>query len=153
MFALHKATEKTEIKLGVGVFVIDDSGHVLLEKRSDCGLWGLPGGKIEPGESVADAAVREVKEESGLDIRITRLLGIYSEPADRIVVYPDNHDERHLIDIVLEAAVSGGSLTLSEESLELKFFEVARLPEDAVLAPPAREPMRDYEKNIYPVLK
>lgn len=153
MFALHKATAKSEIKLGVGVFVLNDSGQILLEKRSDCGLWGLLGGKIEPGESVADAAVREVKEESGLDIRITRLLGIYSEPADRIVVYPDNFDERHLIDIVLEAVISGGSLTISEESLELRFFERMELPKDLALAPPAREAIRDYGKNKFPVLK
>ena len=61
------------VKVGVGVIVVDDSGEILLEKRRDNGMWGLPGGGIEPGESVYETALREVKEETGLDIEITGL--------------------------------------------------------------------------------
>ena len=62
MFSQKATTQKTKIKVGVGIFIIDDQGRILLERRKDCGMWGLPGGKIEPGESVMDAAVREVLE-------------------------------------------------------------------------------------------
>ena len=88
----------TSVRAGVGVFVLQEGGTILLEKRSDCGLWGLPGGKIEPGESIRQAAEREVLEETGLLIQITRLIGVYSDPAGRIVTFPDDGDSVHLVD-------------------------------------------------------
>lgn len=60
--------------------VIDDAGRVLLTRREDFEVWCLPGGAPEPGESLAAAAVREVAEETGLVVRLTRLVGIYSRP-------------------------------------------------------------------------
>ena len=56
----------THVKVGVGVIILDDSGRILLEKRRDNGMWGLPGGGIEPGESIYETALREVEEETGL---------------------------------------------------------------------------------------
>ncbi len=103
---------------------------------------GLPGGKIEPGESIYQTAHREVKEETGLDIRIIRLIGVYSEPLNRIITYPDNGDVCHLIDIILEAEIISGTLTISSESLELRFFRKNAFPID--LAPPAKQPIEDY---------
>jgi len=87
MFARKTADSDTRVRAGVGVFVRDNAGNILLEKRRDCGLWGLPGGRIDPGESISEAAIREVKEETGFDICITRFIGVYSEPLDRIVTY------------------------------------------------------------------
>jgi 8-oxo-dGTP pyrophosphatase MutT (NUDIX family) len=108
----------THVKVGVGVTILDDRGRILLEKRSDNGTWGLPGGGIEPGESVYETALREVKEETGLDIEITGLVGVYSEPCTgRIVTYPDNGDVRHLVDIVLMAKMITSEMTISSESL------------------------------------
>lgn len=153
MFSQRQPTEKAEIKLGVGVFVVNDVGHVLLERRSDCGLWGLLGGRVEPGESLEKAAIREVEEESGLKVVVNRLLGVYSEPVNRIVIYPDNNDERHLVDVIIEAKIAGGKISISEESLELKFFKLSELPEDKDLAPPARMPVRDFEKGLQSILK
>ena len=133
----------THVKVGVGVIVVDDSGRVLLEKRSDNGMWGLPGGGIEPGESVYETALREVKEETGLDIEITGLVGVYSEPsAGRVVTYPDNGDVRHLIDIVLVAEIISGEMAISSESLDLRFFNPDSFP--AELVPPAKKPLRDF---------
>src|SRR5271167_565778 len=103
MFVHRSAVPGTKIKTGCGVLVFGDDGQLLLEKRSDCGMWGLLGGAIDPGESITDAAVREVFEESGLKIEVTGLIGIYSEPTDRVIVYPDNGDVRQLIDIVVQA--------------------------------------------------
>lgn len=102
----------------------------------------MPGGAVEPGESVAQAARREVWEESGLDVEITGIVGVYSEPDARIVVYPDNGDERHLVDVALEAFICSGSLRCSHESLELGFFGPDDLPGNIV--PPARQPLKDY---------
>jgi glycerol 3-phosphatase-2 len=131
------------VKAGVGVIIVDDEGRILLEQRRDNGMWGLPGGGIEPGESVFQAALREVKEETGLNVRITRLLGVYSEPAEgRIVTYPDNGDVAQLVDTVLTAEPIAGSLVMSSESLRLDFFHPEALPSDIV--PPAIRPLRDY---------
>ena len=135
------ADADTRVRVGVGVVVRDENGRVLLERRSDCGWWGLPGGRIEPGESAIEAAIREMKEETGLTIRVTRLLGVYSEPSERIVTYLDNGDVVQLVDIVLEAAVVSGTLTCSSESLELQFFQLEHLPSEIV--PPVRVPLED----------
>jgi ADP-ribose pyrophosphatase YjhB (NUDIX family) len=153
MFSQRQPTEQAEIKLGVGVFVVNDLGHVLLERRSDCGLWGLLGGRVEPGESIETAAIREVEEESGLKVAVKRLIGVYSEPTDRIVIYPDNFDERHLVDVIVEAVIIGGNISISEESLELKFFRLSELPDNKDFVPPARQPLRDFEKGLQAILK
>jgi len=138
----QKVTDgNTRIRVGVGVIVLDERGRVLLERRSDCSWWGLPGGQIEPGETIEEAAVREVKEETGLMVQVTRLLGIYSKPSERIVTYPDKGDVVHLVDIILEASIESGTLTCSHESTDLQFFEPGCLPSEIV--PPARVPLED----------
>lgn len=150
MFSKKKADANTRIGLGTGVVVLDHQGRILLEKRSDCGLWGLLGGRVEAGESVADAAVREVFEETALRIKITRLIGVYSEPKDRIITYLDNGDVVHKIDVVFEAVIVSGQLTRSHESEELTFFERSQLP--AEICPPAQKPIQDYLDGLGPVI-
>jgi len=144
MFSLKTAVAGTRIKLGVGVLPIADDGRLLLELRSDCGMWGLLGGGVDPGESITQTALREVAEESGLTIEITRLLGIYSTPADRILIYPDNGDVRHLIDVVVIARITGGTLQISHESERLEFFDLKNLPPETEIIPPARDPLADF---------
>lgn len=132
---------RTRVCVGVAVVVRDQRGWILLERRRNCGLWGLPAGRIEPGESVADAAVREAYEETGLTVAVQRLVGVYSDPRGRIVTYPDNGDVAHLVDILLEARVVSGMLTCSAESLDVQFFDPGALPSD--LVPPAVAPLQD----------
>jgi ADP-ribose pyrophosphatase YjhB (NUDIX family) len=67
------------INLGVNVAVIDD-GRVLLTQREDFEVWCLPGGGVDPGESLAQAAIREVREETGLEVELHRFVGMYSRP-------------------------------------------------------------------------
>ncbi len=135
--------ENTLVKAGVGLIITNPEGEILLERRSDNGRWGLPGGGMDPGESVTRTAVREAMEETGLAIRVTELIGVYSDPADgRVVTYPDNQDVKHLVDTVLGAEVLSGEMKISEESLELKWFEPGTFPED--LIPPARRPLEDF---------
>ncbi len=110
--------------------VIFEAGRVLLQRRDDTGRWGLPGGGVEPGESVRQAVVREVREETGLDVEPLRLIGVYSDPAHhQIMTYPDGN-VIHYVSVVFECAVRGGILTCNEESLELGWFDPAALPPD-----------------------
>ncbi|MDO8461234.1 MAG: NUDIX domain-containing protein [Deltaproteobacteria bacterium] len=141
MYAKKKADAKTRVRVGVGVVVRDNKNRILMEKRSDCSLWGLPGGKIEPGESVTQAALREVKEETGLDVEITKFIGIYSEPENRIVTFQDNGDVVHLVDVLLEAKMISGTMQISHESEALQFFDEKALPDDVV--PPAWAALHD----------
>jgi len=142
----------TKVKIGVGVFIRNKEGKILLEKRSDNGLWGLPGGKVEPGETIENTAIREVKEETGFDIKIVKLLGIYSDPLEgRIITYPDNGDTVHLIDILFEAVIVSGNLNISSESEAMIFFDLSSLPSE--VASPARKPLEDYTQNYSGVIR
>ena len=149
MYADRQADANTIVRLGVAVIVRGEGGKILLERRSDCGWWGLPGGRVEAGESVEQAAIREVYEETGLTVRITGLVGLYSEPAGRIVTFPDN--VVHLVDAAVTAEIVSGELTLSSESEELQFFKLHELPEEIV--PPARRLLADFMHGISGVLR
>lgn len=137
-------------KSGVGVIILNSSSEILFELRSDCALWGLIGGKIDPGESVTEALHREIKEETGLEIEILYFLGIYSEPGERIVTYPDNGDVAQLIDSVFVGRAKSEELKISHESLELKFFKASEIPKE--LVPPAKKPIEDYLKGLKNVI-
>ncbi len=146
MFAQHAVGPETMIRLGVGVLIRDEQNGILLEQRADCGWWGLPGGQLEVGETIPQTAIREVKEETGLDIEIVKLIGIYSELEERIVTYPDTKHGLQIIDVVLEGKILSGQLTCSEESLELRFFSPDHLP--AELIPPCRQPIQDGIRGV-----
>lgn len=99
--------------------VIIENDTVLLTKRDDFHIWCLPSGGVEDGESILDAAVRETKEETGLDVKITRLVGIYSRP-DSI---PSGHA------VVFTAVPTGGELTTQPgETIDLHYFGFDNLP-------------------------
>ena len=143
-FSMYDQTQvdaNTRVRAGVGLVVRNADGDVLLERRSDNGLWCLPGGRVEPGESLLQTALREAKEETGLTIVVTRLLGVDSGPEDRIVIYPDNVVQ--LVDILLEASIVSGNLVCSSESIELRFFQLDGFPPETEIAPPARLPLRE----------
>ncbi len=73
--------------------VFNDDRRILLQKRRDNGKWALPGGRVEISESVADAAIREVREETGIDIRVMHLIGVYSDPG-YVIAYADGEVRR-----------------------------------------------------------
>lgn len=132
------------VRAGTAVIIVNAAGRILLEKRSDSGLWGLPGGRIEPGESLIEAALREVREETGLTVEIVGLVGVYSRVEEgRVVTFPDNGDVVQLVDVVMEARNPSGTLVRSHESERLEFFEKDRMPV-AELCPPTRRPLQDY---------
>src|SRR4029077_12604978 len=119
------------VRPGVSAIILTPEG-VLLQRRSDNNLWGLPGGSVEPGESVVEAVIREVREETCLDVAPTRLVGVYSAPAlGQVVTYPDGN-VIHYISTSFECRIVGGTLACGEESLELGWVDPERLPPELV---------------------
>lgn len=108
--------------MGVGVqALIERDGKLLLERRSDCGRWGLVGGGVGVEESLEDALRREVFEETGLTVTGHELFSVFSDPS-RIIRYPDGNVVR-IVSFVFRVEVeSFGTLRRSEESEELGFF-------------------------------
>jgi ADP-ribose pyrophosphatase YjhB (NUDIX family) len=118
-----------QIRPGVSAVVFDSDGRVLLHRRTDNGLWSLPGGAVEYGEAVTEALVREVREETGLTVTVRRLVGVYSHPdLGQIVTYPDGN-VIHFVSLCFECVPAGaGELALSDESSAVAWFDPARLP-------------------------
>ncbi|MGP4040149.1 NUDIX hydrolase [Gracilibacillus sp. D59] len=109
-----------------GGCVVNEEGHILLQKRHDKQMWGFPGGALELGESIEEAVKREILEETGLVVELKKLIGIYSKYFDS---YP-NGDKAQTIVHFFELEVVGGELsTFDEETLELKFFDPNEPPE------------------------
>src|SRR5688572_6404576 len=99
--------------------------RILLTRRSDNGRWCLPGGRMEPGESAAEACEREVLEETGLHVRIARLVGVYTSP-DFVIGYADGN-RYQIVAMSFEAEVTGGELKLTEETTEFGYFTPAQI--------------------------
>ena len=108
--------------------VEDDRGRILLIHKTDNNLWALPGGGHEIGESISDTVVREVKEETGYDVQVDRLVGTYTNPA-HVMAYDDG-EVRQQFSICFGARLVGGSARTSSESKEVSWInadELARL--------------------------
>jgi ADP-ribose pyrophosphatase YjhB (NUDIX family) len=130
--------------------VLDDDGRILLHRRQDNEMWALPGGKMELGESLADCARREVKEETGFDVDIVGLVGTYTDP--KHVFEYDDGEVRQEFSICLLARTAGGNLAVSEESLEVAFYrpdELADLP----MVDSIRLRIADYLTGDIPVVR
>ena len=109
-----------------GACIMNDKGELLLQKRSsEENIWGLPGGALEIGESIEEAAKREVKEETGLDIKIDYLIGVYSK---YLVEHP-NGDKFQSICYLFKGTIVDGDLHIdNKETFDLKFFPKDSLP-------------------------
>jgi ADP-ribose pyrophosphatase YjhB (NUDIX family) len=125
-----EAPRANRIVPAVSVVLPDDEGRILLILRSDNHYWSIPGGGITPGESVRDAAVREVKEETGMECEVTGLVGVYSDP-DHVAAYDDG-EVRQEFSICLTARIRGGSPRTSEESLEVRFVSPENLSDHRI---------------------
>ena len=122
----HRLGQNGELRVGCSATIFDEARQkVLLTRRRDNGLWCLPGGHMDPGESVEECCVREVLEETGLHIRVKRLTGVYSNP-DQLVVYPDGN-QAHFVVLNFEAEVLQGELGLSNETSEAGYFSLAEI--------------------------
>lgn len=152
MFPDFPAMDHALPKLGTCAVIFDKFRRVVLEKRSDCGGWCLPGGRLDAGETLAEASKRESLEETGLDIEITGFLGVFSDPRRRTVRYPDNGDLRQLVDAVVVAKPVRGDLVKSHESLDLRWFAPHEIPLNTVA--PVVEILREaYNHDGHAVLR
>jgi len=109
--------------------VIDDQGRILLIKRSDNQLWALPGGGHDVGESIEEAAIREVKEETGLNVEITGLVGVYTNP-DHVIAYT-NGEVHQQFSLCFTTTLCGGQLAIDDESTDIAWTlpdDIADLP-------------------------
>jgi 8-oxo-dGTP pyrophosphatase MutT (NUDIX family) len=109
-----------KIRLGCSAAIFDEHGRIFLTRRADNGQWCLPGGRMESGESAAEACEREVFEETGLSVRVKRLVGVYSHP-DQLVVYPDGN-KAHIVALHFEAEIVKGEPGLSDETTDYGYF-------------------------------
>ena len=128
------ADDPTELRLSVSAVVRNRAGarEILLMRRSDNGFWGLPGGYVDPGESVVHATAREVLEETGWRVDTGRLIGVYSDPARQVIDYADGNRVQ-AVNLCFEAlARELGQPTTPEETLETGFFPWDALPEPFV---------------------
>lgn len=121
-----EAPPPNSIVPAVTVAVVND-GRVLLVHRVDNGKWALPGGAVELGESVPETAVREVREETGVDIEVVGVVGIFSDP--RHVIAYDDGEVRQQFAICLRGRSIGGRVQNSSESTEVAWVPVESLDE------------------------
>ncbi len=111
------APAANSIKVAVSAFVLDEQDRLLMIRRTDNDLYSIPGGGQEVGETVAQALMREVREESGIDVAVADLIGIYSDP-DHVIGYDDG-EVRQEFSICFNARPIGGTLRTSDESSEV----------------------------------
>jgi ADP-ribose pyrophosphatase YjhB (NUDIX family) len=122
-------------KIAVGTIIRAASGRLVLVRRAidpGYGKWVFPGGYVDRGESLTDAAMREAREECGLDVRLDGLVNIYS------------YAGRAPIIVVYAATATGGVLTVDDESLETAEFDSGALPWDSLAFRSTHEGLRDY---------
>ena len=114
------------LRPGASAIVFDaEREKVLLTRREDNDRWCLPGGGMDPGESAAETCIRETLEETGLKVRVTRLIGIYTSP-DLVIEYTGG-DRIQPVAFSFEAEVVGGELTLSDETTEFGYFSLEEM--------------------------
>jgi ADP-ribose pyrophosphatase YjhB (NUDIX family) len=136
---LDKLPDK--IHPATNTILINEANQVLLQRRADNGSWALPGGAVEIAETVEQGAIRETFEETGLHVAVKRLVGVYSDPKDYAILrYPDGYTVHYIVTL-FEVERVGGELQISDESTDLRFFDVDKLPED--IAPSARIRIND----------
>ncbi|MCZ1266913.1 NUDIX domain-containing protein [Paenibacillus tundrae] len=102
-----------------GAIIRDHMGRILLQKRSDYGDWGLPGGGMEPGESIEETMIREVKEETGLDVSSYELASIYTGEKMKYT-YPDGNEVVFVMFLFNVTAELGGKLDHDQTTLLFK---------------------------------
>ncbi|HSD51792.1 MAG TPA: NUDIX hydrolase [Candidatus Methylomirabilis sp.] len=121
-------------KVATGAIFSLDGGILLVQRgiEPSYGKWVFPGGYVDRGESLEVAAIREVKEESGLDVRLTRLLGVYSSPGNPVIL------------IAYVGEVTGGSVQVDEEGLDARVFAPAEIPWGELAFPSTSQVIRDY---------
>ena len=140
-----EAPKANSIVPSVNVVAVNDSGEILLIRRTDNGNWALPGGAIDLGESLTEAAIRETTEETGVGCEITGLVGIYTNPR-HVIEYTSNGEVRQEFSIVVTARPVSGAVTTSSESSDVAWMPAAAA-EHLPMHPTMRERIRHYREQ------
>lgn len=119
----ERVGKQGRLAVGCSAAVLDSTKKILLVRCADSGRWSVPGGYMEPGESVTEACAREVWEETGIRVRVGRLIGVYNSP-HIMVEYPDGN-RLQLVMLYFAAEPVGGTLRTSEETTEVGYFSRA----------------------------
>lgn len=119
------APKANSIVPAVTAVVLNDRGELLMIERTDNGLWAIPGGAQDLGESIIEAAKREVREETGIEIEVTRLSGIYSDP--RHVIAYDDGEVRQEFSLCFHGRPTGGTLRTDSEARQVRWVPVSHL--------------------------
>ena len=117
------------LRPGTCAAVFNERGEILLQRRADNGFWSMPGGGVDPGESVQQGVLREVREETGLYVRVVRLVGVYSDPRNYMITHYPGGDIVHNVSLCFVCERVAGTLQLSAESTDIGYFPVEALPE------------------------
>ena len=112
----------------VAAVIRDGAGRLLLQRKSEDGSWSLPAGAIEPGESPSKAVIREVLEETGLDVKTTVLLGVFGGAPDFRFVYPNGDPVEYLVALFRCEIVGGSHSPSDKETSALKYFKQNEMP-------------------------
>ncbi len=131
---MARPTHELTHRVGAFAIISDDAGRILLSRRTDSGWFNLPGGGVEPDETVAEGLIREVREETGLEIKIGLLVGVYSKP------------QKHELVLAFRARVCGGTLVPSDEADYHTWIEPSAL-DTVKLLPKHRERIDDALRN------
>ena len=147
---IRKKVGKDKIILNFTCGILSQSGKILLQKRADKGTWGLPGGAIELGESALEALVREFYEETGIEVRVEKLLNVYTKYSD---IYP-NGDEAQVLTILYlvssETSISTNFFT-RDETLELGFFDHRDIQDIDIVNQQHQDMINDFFQNKFPI--
>ncbi|GGU71463.1 NUDIX hydrolase [Streptomyces litmocidini] len=139
------APKANSIVPAVTAFVVNDAGEVLLERRSDNGRWGMPGGVQEIGENIAGTVVREVLEETGIQVEVVGLVGIFTDPG-HVIAFTDG-EVRQEFSLCFRARPVGGEITVSSESFEVRWVPRSEL--DALdVSPTTRRRLEEGFRNV-----
>ncbi len=117
---------------GASCLFVNEAGEVLLERRSDFKIWGVPAGTPEPGEDIATSIKREMLEETGVEPALVIPYGFGSNPTTKTIVYPNGHRCQYFVMMFYAEWPAGAVPVTSEESLEFGWFKPDALPADAM---------------------
>jgi ADP-ribose pyrophosphatase YjhB (NUDIX family) len=135
----------------VNVAVSNEHGELLLMRRTDNDNWALPGGAMDLGETMTEAAVRETKEETGIDCEVTGLVGIYTNPR-HVILYTSNGEVRQECSFVFAARATGGQPAMSSESSDVRWISPDEV-DHYVMHPSMRQRVADFlQERVTPYI-
>jgi len=120
---------KPQFTIGIFGIILDKQSHVLLCHRRDYNLWNLPGGTLESGEAPWDGVKREVREETGLEVEVSKLIGVYSKQDKNEIVFS------------FICKIIGGEISLNDEADKIEYFGIEKIPSN--ISPKQVERIKD----------